>query len=577
MTSRTVLGLSPRDHIGGRWAVSWQAYAINAPVSAASVLAVIDLPTTAAEWAAAACVMLIGLAVIAVFFLLADLTFLRNRRRHPVPISVVVALGCAIGATRAVAVHESAAALGLAVGPDDLLLLRALWAGVLGGVMLPLGALLLSSVSCFRGERRRLLDERASVERHLMEQEGVVESLSHALVEDVRDEVRREIADLPSDQLGPAAASEAVRRTSHRLWDRPASPGTERGDVPSVLAATLLRQPPPAVVIPAVWAVAAVPTIVGNVGGVLALINIAFSCLAIWACLRPAAVLARDRQALLPWLSALGALGAAVMTGPVAFLLFDPRPLVDGVPMFVANLLWILLVTAVGIFASAALASGEEVLTTLADDISDDEVRARALDAETERIVREIAARLHGSVHSPVVARAALSAETGDDEQLRQRLLDSVGQLTLVDEMDDDATLADCLAGAVEPWLPLVDVNVLVDDPNGLPQPPARQLRAVARAVDEAVANAYRHGGSTRIEVRAELRADVILLTVIDDGRGTFSVAESGLGTRLFDAMSPGAWSLATDDKGRTCLTLPIAQGTPEGAGTAEGAGTLPH
>lgn len=570
MTSRTVLGLSLRDHIGGRWAISWQVYAINAPVSAASVLAVIDLPSTRQAWAAAGLVMLIGLAVIAVFFIAADLSFLRNRRRHPVPIIVVVALGGAIGVTRAVVVHESVGILGLGSGSGDLLLLRSLWAGVLGCVMLPLGALLLSSITCFRRERRRLLDERAAVERRLLEQEGVIEALANSVADGVRDEIRREIADLPSGQLTPVAASEAVRRTSHRLWDQPAAGEGAAGGLRPVLAAALHRHPLPTVAIPAVWALGAVPTIVGNVGGVAAVVDVAFSCSAIWVSLRLAGVLAQRRPTRTPWLSALGVLLASVMTGPVAYLLFDPRPLAEGAPMFLANLLWMVAVAGVVTLATAALESGEDMLRTLADDISDDEVRARALDAAMERILRDIATRLHGSVHSPVVAHAAL-AGSGDDEQLRQRLIDSVGQLTLSDSLEDDATLADCLAGALEPWSPLVDVVLEIEVAEGADHLPAGQRRAMARVVDEAVANAYRHGGATRISVRAVADVDVIVLSIVDDGHGIGAEDVPGLGSRLFDAMAPGAWSLTADESGRTRLMLSIS------TGTVGEAGSLPH
>lgn len=544
MSPRSVLGLSLRDHIGGRWAISWQAYAINAPVSAVSVLTVIDLPTTARGWAAAVSVMVIGLGVIAAYFVTADRTLLRNRRTRPVAISVVVLLGVAIGMTRAVAVHASASALGLVTGQDELLLLRVLWAGALGGVMLPLGALLLSSISCFRRERRRLLEERAGVERHLLEQEGVLDALSAAVADEVREEIRREIADLPVGELTPMTASEAVRRTSHRLWDGPGDGPRQRSDarrdVRRVLGITLQRQSLPPVAIPVVWAVAAVPTIVGNVGGLLAVVNIAFSCLAIWAALRLTSMMAARRPRRRVWFSALGLLLAAVMTGPVAYLLFDPRPLADGIPMFLANLLWLLCVAAVITLASGALASGEQVLRSLAEDITDDEVRARSLETETEQLLREIAARLHGTVHSPVVARAAL-AVSSDDDELRQRLIDSVGQLTLVDVMGDDATLRDCLAATVEPRLPLVDVTVEVDGPEAVRPPSAGSLRSVASTVDEAIANAYRHGGATSLEIRAEVRRDLVIVTVVDDGRGVASGGDPGLGSRLFDAMAPGA------------------------------------
>ncbi len=81
-------------------------------------------------------------------------------------------------------------------------------------------------------------------------------------------------------------------------------------------------------------------------------------------------------------------------------------------------------------------------------------------------------------------------------------------------------TLADTVRGETG-----LDVVVDVDVPIEPAEVPARVL---ARAVGEALTNARRHAGATRVEVLVVQRGDQIVLTVTDDGAGI--TGEPGLG-----------------------------------------------
>lgn len=563
MSQRMLLGRPLSEHIGGRWAISWQAYLVNAPVSAASVLTVITLPASGAAWLRAVAVMLVGLAVIAAFFIIADRTFLRHRREHPVPVWWVAVLGAGIGVTRALAVNASAEALGISASAQTAPT-RWMWAGILGAIMLPLGALLLSSIAEFRNEHRRLLTERAEAERHVMEQEGVLETLTQALAREVEEEVRRELASLPDDELDARSASEAVRRASHRLWERP-EPRQDGGTgVWRVLRIAMRHQSIPAFMVAVVWAVAAVPTILTNVGGMSAVVDVIASVAAIWATLAVTNRLTvhHPRGRIPLWVA--GVLGAAFLTGPVAFLVFDPRPLSAGPPMFLSNLLWLGFVTAVLTVGAGAVVSGERMLAGLSRDIDDDEVRVRALEAESARMTRELAARLHGSMHSPIVTRAALLAGAQAGEGVRERLLDSVGRITLpAPDTAQAAGPSEAVLQVIEPWRPLVGIHVEVEPAAASAAWSTLDLRSLERLVEEAVANAYRHGGATMIEIRLAASDDAVTLSVVDDGSGLPAAAVPGLGMRLLESVAPGGWSLGSGLDGRTRLVVPIPVGMP--------------
>jgi len=75
--SRRVLGKSLREHIGGRWAISWLLYAINVPLNMLAVTTGIRTEPEGSQWWGWLAVALVGLLAIAVGFVLADYTVLR--------------------------------------------------------------------------------------------------------------------------------------------------------------------------------------------------------------------------------------------------------------------------------------------------------------------------------------------------------------------------------------------------------------------------------------------------------------------------------------------------------------------
>ena len=71
-------------------------------------------------------------------------------------------------------------------------------------------------------------------------------------------------------------------------------------------------------------------------------------------------------------------------------------------------------------------------------------------------------------------------------------------------------------------------------------------------AIEEAVANAIRHGHATTITIRITEEEDALGITVHDDSRSEGSAASRGLGDVWFDAISEGRWQRVCTSRGST-------------------------
>jgi len=107
-----------------------------------------------------------------------------------------------------------------------------------------------------------------------------------------------------------------------------------------------------------------------------------------------------------------------------------------------------------------------------------------------------------------------------------------------------DITLAQRLAEVTEPWRELCPV--LLDLTPGIEQLEGAPAESLAVVVREAIANAFRHGKATTVDVRIESRPPSATVRVRDDGMGAGPKAW-GLGLTLIDRASEGHWTLTRD------------------------------
>jgi signal transduction histidine kinase len=542
---RLILGSTLRQHIGGRWAISYISVLAAAPIGIAASgtnIASINGSYSFAVWLTLG---IVGIAAITMVLAIANFTLFRTRRQSPVPIWWVVVLGMIAGAARSAVVVPLSSELGAITFSWSELLIRVFSGAAIGALMLPIGALLCSVVSSYIHQRRQLLSELSSLEVERMRLTGESEALRRSVLAELRSEV---------GEVVESGDPDLARSVSHRIWERTDLARAPRVTWPDVLWAAVAHNPYPIVPVAGFWAVSALGTTVVLAGWLAALGQITFSV----ACIAALFLLGRWASGQWPGASIpilVVVLIALEMTVAwAAPLLFQRDPVVDNGAAMVANAIWIpFLVLMVGAVVSA-IRSGDEVVARLRERVADDQAKAAALEFETARIRKDVAAALHGSVQSQLLAAAAglsqphiaqlMTRTTGDG---LQEALASVEQ-AITNPMELDERMKRIRRS----WGSLVQLTM-----TGLEVPQtANERHAVSQVVEEAIANSYRHGGASEVGVTVTRDSTGLRIRVIDNGSGLRDDARPGLGSAVLESLAPGAWSLTRADNHTTVLDV---------------------
>ena len=167
-------------------------------------------------------------------------------------------------------------------------------------------------------------------------------------------------------------------------------------------------------------------------------------------------------------------------------------------------------------------------------------------DQEILRVKQDIARYLHGNLQSRVMALGlSLKVREIKDQvsmdsalSLSQSLLDSPFSEFLAAE---DRSLFDEVSFNATKWDGLLSIHLNIEVADS--QLSQIQKRAVGTALEEAFANALRHGLAKEVEIKIYQDGLGITVAVLDDGVGPRNTPP-GLGSRLYDAVATRGWSL---------------------------------
>lgn len=191
-------------------------------------------------------------------------------------------------------------------------------------------------------------------------------------------------------------------------------------------------------------------------------------------------------------------------------------------------------------------------------------IDAQVLDehVELERY-RQRANRTAGFLHNTVQARLTAAvlqleqaARTGDASRTQGALMQADAALALAIEHPHGELPSDPkrrLDDIVDAWAGIADIHLT--QPSAEVNPMA--LALAADAIEEAVANAVRHGGATAITVEIRNSASELLVTVRDNG----SPAEGsgGLGEEWMETLTAGRWNRSVSASGsQLTMRLPL-------------------
>lgn len=535
LSDRQVLGTTVAELVGGRWAISLLAYAINAPLNLVSIATNADVRTDSSSWWQWAVLALIGYAALGVVLLLADVTAFRRRREHPVPVAAVAALGVVAGGTRGGVVGTLAYVWGIAPESTGLVLTRIVTGAALGAVMLPVSALALAMVATYRRQRSELVSSMRAAHIDVMRADGATEELQRVLLASVRDDLSR-----VAQSNDPSIA----REVSHRIWHEQVVLPQTRMDWRALARASVAANPLATTPVAVIWSLSALGSLTAALGLSRALAQIAFSIAVIGVCFRLGRLVVRRHPQASTVVLVAVIVATTLLTGPVASALFDPRDGQAGRGLVVVNAIWLTFVILIVGFIDAAVRSGERVLAGLRAQIGTDEITVAAQRTEQDRLRRTLAAQMHSSVQSRLLAMAAFGGSAG------------VPMLDLDGLVDDPAgaSMTDRLQVVAAEWAALMSVTLDVDFAD---EPGPQQGDVIVRIAAEALANAFRHGHARSASVAVRSAGSAVEIEVVDDGI-LGEPAGPGVGSAILDWLAPGTWTLTSTPAG-TRLSVHLA------------------
>lgn len=200
------------------------------------------------------------------------------------------------------------------------------------------------------------------------------------------------------------------------------------------------------------------------------------------------------------------------------------------------------------IFAVSTLAQIAEILGVqlIAAVSISRRATVRELGQRTEALEHEraeIAAYLHSTVQARWTAAARqleVASEAGNLDSARLAL---AGARSLLVGVEAYVSAPPELEDLAQAWDGIATVRI------DAPQPLPRNCQAVvARIVEEAIANAVRHGGARTVDVAIQLTEREVNITVDDDGSGAGTAVQPGLGSEWLDTVA--SWSLTRTTQG---------------------------
>jgi len=165
---------------------------------------------------------------------------------------------------------------------------------------------------------------------------------------------------------------------------------------------------------------------------------------------------------------------------------------------------------------------------------------------EALRVQYDIARYLHGNLQSRMMSLGlTLKMSQQQDEESMSSAMSIAGSLLnspFAEYLDQHTrTLVEEVDFAVGKWEGLLNVKTDIEDLDA--KLSFVQKRAIGAVVEEALANALRHGFAKEVGIRIYQGKTGISIDITDDGIGP-RMQKPGLGTRLYDLVAINGWSL---------------------------------
>lgn len=554
-------------NVGGKWAISWKVAFYFLPF----LIFIVPLAEGAItswwafwRWSFVSMLSLIPLFII---FLLADITVFKDRELNPLPAYYVFLLGFLLGLVRGVTTGSLAVFMNLLtlenLSTSSYVVIRGVNAGLLGMLALPLISLIASSIEIYQDDRNALIADRMLHQSQKSESLAVIKSLRSSMTRKVDDNLLKVIKDSQEyfDEKGRSleknwelmsvrlrkAALDTIRPFSHQLHRQ----GEEK--VYRVKGIELLRYISSTIKIEIPWIILGYLVlnfrfIFENSPVNLALLNLTTRIFIIYIGLKgikrlKSAGKIRSLKTYLPALLIFTSIFGYIthLTEDIFRLKIEP----EWIHFFDVLLLFTLIVV-VG-FVSSFFYGQHAESEFLERQLSKEQLEAMLLKREEDRLSRELAKYLHGTIQSRLMASAMAlekAGRKGDKKALERELAQAYESLRVPSAAYFAAPEANFKAEinkVVSKWNDLVKIKVKID--KGIGDLDSAKSQEIGNAINEGISNSFRHGHASNVSISIDKDKFGIRVLVIDDGDGPMG-GKGGLGTEWFNAISGSSWSL---------------------------------
>ena len=207
----------------------------------------------------------------------------------------------------------------------------------------------------------------------------------------------------------------------------------------------------------------------------------------------------------------------------------------------------------------------QDMTTSFKSRVKESQIEVMAQSIQLSRLASEAAELLHGQVQTKLISCAAAidqARASGNVEQFNRALLQAraILELPIQDRpIQLDSTIEREVARKCDLWNGLCEFNIYIDP--HLLEEPGTLAHQVGSIIEEAISNAMRHGGATKIDITIiEVAPGNIFISVADNGIGPQG-GVTGLGSEIISRYSNGSNTLAPNPSGPgSVLTLHLGR-----------------
>jgi len=501
----------------------------------------------------------IACTVVAFFYFFADITIFRERHQKMYPIIVCIAFGAFLGFTKGFLTGFTASKMSLVEGiPIQEIYTRSIAGLFIGAMLVPISAFLLAAVNDYSVERKKLIDDFLILEEQIRGDSEALDELKSKLSTNVDENLTKSLLNaqnkIKTDQeLGGQwqeiantlreAAEETIRPLSHAMWN-------VRQKEMQLTTLEFLKfafkniQIRPVVILPVFIATTIMSVQVYGDIWKSTYIMILKSFM-VWVLLEIGQTfleLLKDRfkNLLLFILLTIG-----IFHFLLTELIYRTADFQESY-LDLSESIWLILLILITGISDSALRTQIFQIKTLKGLIANKRIELISNERELDRVGREMARYLHGTIQSKLMAAAMaveLAGKKKDEKQLNIEIEKALKTLQMPTQeyLDTRVTqLRDGLDDLANKWDGIVNLKYKTNDQDIFSQ---SETLTLIDLVNEAILNAYRHGNASNVSIQIErVPKNLIQLKVFDDGNGVNSI-KPGLGSQYFNSITRN-WSL---------------------------------